>query len=182
MAKSTRIDKSRDGGSFVAITKDVLNSKTFCSLSYSAVALLLSILAQYNSDNNGKLVACRKYLKPRGWSSNATVTKALNELLESGLLVMTRRGHKPNKASWFGISWYSLGHKVDVKLLDITGRQFEVERQRWKSAERSGYQMIGRPINGVGVNPTVPINGTGELPAAPKMSATRSKFQTSLHQ
>ena len=182
MVKSNRVDKSRDGGSFVAVTKDVLNSQIFTTLSFSAVKLLFDILAQYNSNNNGKLVACRKYLKPRGWSSNATVSRALNELLESGLLVMTRRGHKPNKASWFGISWYSLGHKVDEKLLDITGREFEMARHQWKGRERLETQIVRPPINGVGGQVIAPNNGVRGMPPTPKLSAVTAQFKSALHQ
>jgi hypothetical protein len=44
----------------------------------------------------------------RGWSSNDTIFKAKQELLEAGFIYQTVMGHRPNKASWYAITWYSL--------------------------------------------------------------------------
>lgn len=98
----------RDGILFVALPYTVLDSPAFLGLSYSARSLLLDLARQFTGNNNGKLVLCDKALEPRGWTSSATVHKAKKELLEAGLICETRKGHKPNKASWFALTWRSL--------------------------------------------------------------------------
>ena len=70
--------------------------------------MLVDMAFQYSGSNNGKLVVCDKAMKPRGWSSGTTIHKAKRELLEAGFLCETRKGHKPNKASWFALTWQTL--------------------------------------------------------------------------
>ena len=112
----------RDGGRFVALPHTVLDSNAYLSLSSSAKALLVDIARQYGGSNNGKLLICEKALKPRGWASSATVHKAKRELLDAGLLHETRKGHKPNKASWFALTWQTLDWNPEM---DIPRSGFE---------------------------------------------------------
>lgn len=98
----------RDGKQFVLLPYIVLDSFAYRSLSYSARCLLVDICRQFSGSNNGKLVLCEKALKPRGWSSSATVHKGKLELIESNLICQTRQGYKPNKASWFAVTWLPL--------------------------------------------------------------------------
>lgn len=108
--------KSRDGSRFVALPHTVLDSSAYQSLSFSARALLIDISRQFSGSNNGKLVLCEKALRPRGWSSSATIHKAKKELLSFGLLIETRKGAKPNKASWFALTWQSLDWSPDMDI------------------------------------------------------------------
>lgn len=106
----------RDGTRFVALPYTVLDSPAFLGLSYSARALLLDIARQFSGSNNGKLVVCDKAMAPRGWTSSTTIHKAKRELLEAGFLCETRKGQKPNKASWFAITWQSLDWTSDMDI------------------------------------------------------------------
>lgn len=108
MGRIHQRSKNRDGSRFVALPHTVLDSPAYQSLSFSAKAMLIDIARQFNGDNNGKLVLCEKALKPRGWTSSATIHKAKKELLAYGLLCETRKGMKPNKASWFAVTWQTL--------------------------------------------------------------------------
>lgn len=108
MAKTKGKGNSRDGQRFVALPNVLLASPAYLSLSFSARALLVDMAFQYSGSNNGKLVVCDKAMKPRGWSSGTTIHKAKRELLEAGFLCETRKGHKPNKASWFALTWQTL--------------------------------------------------------------------------
>ena len=150
---------SRDSGRYIAFPANVLDSPTYQSLSFSAKALLVDIASQFKGENNGKLVACEKFLKPRGWKSKATVAKALKELCESGLLIMTRRGARPNKASYFGLAWYGLGSRVIESQLDFDGRIFERERHQWKIKERELKDAFKPPLIGLEREQIVPKNG-----------------------
>jgi hypothetical protein len=138
---------SQDSGRFIAIPVSVLDSATYQSLGYSSRALLIDIASQFKGENNGLLVACDKFLKPRGWNSKATISKALKELRESGLLIMTRQGMRPNKASYFGISWQGMGSRVIESQLDFNGRTFEIMRHQWKTHERELKIKLKSPKN-----------------------------------
>ena len=108
MSKSKIKGSSRDGRRFVALPNVLLESQAYLAISYTSRALLLELALQYSGSNNGKLTICDKALKPRGWNSPATIHKAKRELLEYGFLCETRKGHKPNKASWFALTWQTL--------------------------------------------------------------------------
>ena len=142
-------DNSRDSGRFITLPVSVLDSKTYQALSFSARAMLIDIFSQFKGENNGSLVACDKFLKPRGWRSKATIFKAVKELRDSGLLILTRQGMRPNKASLYGVAWFGLGKRVDASKLDISGRMFESERHAWKAKERLIVNIIRPPIIGV---------------------------------
>lgn len=103
-----RKGKSRDGSRFVALPHVLLDSPAYLALSFSARAFLIDMALQYSGSNNGKLVVCDKAMKPRGWASSTTIHKAKRELIEAGFICETRKGHKPNKASWFALTWQTL--------------------------------------------------------------------------
>nr|WP_314899149.1 hypothetical protein [uncultured Deefgea sp.] len=108
--------KDRDGEQFVAIPMVVLNSPAFIHLSPRAVKLLLDIASQNNGRNNGRLLASKRFMTSRGWTSVDQLTKALHELLEHRLIEQTVRGHMPNKASWFGVTWQGLEPRTDYDM------------------------------------------------------------------
>ena len=110
----------RDGKQFVLLPRVVLESPGYRQAGHAARSMLIDIAMQYSGHNNGKLVACAKYVEPIGWNSNATVLRAVRELLVCGLLIETRKGARPNKAAWFALSWLDLdqgqGLDIDPKL------------------------------------------------------------------
>jgi hypothetical protein len=110
----------RDGKRFVLLPSVVLGSPGYRQAGHAARSLLIDIAMQYTGHNNGKLVACAKYVEPIGWNSNGTVQRALRELQACGLLLETRKGARPNKAAWFALTWYDLdpaqGLDIDAKL------------------------------------------------------------------
>ncbi|MFM0566943.1 hypothetical protein PQQ88_01165 [Paraburkholderia caledonica] len=116
---------------FIRIPFWVMNMPAWMELSFSSRALIQDLLMQYNGKNNGKLVLCEKALKPRGWTSTTTVTKCKKELIEHGFMVETRKGAKPNKASWYALTWLGLDIRegIDInpsKYRTLAQRQFEV--------------------------------------------------------
>ena len=82
---------SGDGSRFIRLPWVVIDSPGYRALSRTARSLLIDIARQFNGHNNGKLVACRKYLAPMGWLSNDVITRARIELLECELMLETRR-------------------------------------------------------------------------------------------
>jgi hypothetical protein len=123
--------KSKTSERFVGVPFWVMNHASFRAASHRARALLFDILLQYNGRNNGSLVVCDKALKPLGWNSRDGLTKSKKELVDLGLLVETRAGAKPNKASWYAVSWRQLDVKegLDIdprKYVTLAARQIEV--------------------------------------------------------
>ena len=109
--------EKRDQGGFVAIPLSVLRSRAYIKASPYGRTLLMDLVLQYRGDNNGDLCAAWKLMKPRGWRSEATLHKAKRELLELGLIVETRKGWRPNKASLYAVTWADLDHcggKLDI--------------------------------------------------------------------
>ena len=101
-------DSGRDAGGFSAIPWAVLDSPAYARLSHPAKALLLEFARQFVRDNNGQLLASGVYLAKRGWKSTDVITRAKRELLEAGFIFETVKGHRPNKASWYAVTWQAL--------------------------------------------------------------------------
>lgn len=132
MARRRINQADRDGSEFVALPHVVMDSQAFLSLSGPAVRLLLDMARQFKGHNNGRLVACSKYLKKRGWKSHDTATRAKRELEGAGLVFETRKGARPNKASWYAVTWIGLdwSPEMDVSAKALPRGQY----LRWKPA------------------------------------------------
>lgn len=105
------IKQKRDGanGAVMVVPHCVLNSLAYMTLSGRAVKLLWDIAMQYNTHNNGTLLASWRYMsEKRGWTSSDALDKAKAELLQHELIVQTVQGRLPNKASWYGLTWLAL--------------------------------------------------------------------------
>lgn len=112
MKKRDRSGKSspsgRDAGGFIALPWSVIDSPAYMKLSPHAKCLLIDVARQFVRDNNGRLLLSMRHLKTRGWNSCSMVSKAKKELLDGGFLFETVKGHRPNKASWYAITWQTL--------------------------------------------------------------------------
>ena len=109
-------DKS-DGGAFLRVPMSVVNARSYIEASPYARMLLFDLFSQFRGNNNGDLCAAWKFMRPRGWRSEATLNKAKKELLALGLIVETRKGARPNKASLYAVTWCALddcGGKLDI--------------------------------------------------------------------
>jgi len=119
MAKSRykNAKDKRDGGRFLAVPVSVLNGAAYLGCGSHARMLLFDLLAQYRGDNNGDLCMAFSFMKPRGWKSTHTLIAAKRELLNAGLIIETRMGARPNKASLYAVTWHALdecGGKLDI--------------------------------------------------------------------
>ena len=108
--KSKGRGSSRDAGSFIALPWTVLDSKNYQILSANARSLLIELARQYTSMNNGRLLFSRRYLSERGWKSSDMISKGKKELIDGGFIHETVKGHRPNKASWYAITWQAIDH------------------------------------------------------------------------
>lgn len=117
----------RDGGAFITLPLSVLNSRAYLDAGPYARMLLIDLFMQYRGDNNGDLCAAWKFMKPRGWRSEATLNKAKRALIELGLIVETRKGARPNKASLYAVTWCALdycGGKLDMSPSGFTRKAY----------------------------------------------------------
>lgn len=79
-------------GKHVRVYATLLNSPAYIVLGYAAKALFIDLRNQLTSTNNGDISATLSDLKHRGWSSSATLAKALSELRTMGFIAVTRMG------------------------------------------------------------------------------------------
>lgn len=114
-------DKS-DKGAFLRLPQSVLQSRAYLTAGPHARMLLIDLAMQYRGDNNGDLCAAWKIMQPRGWRSELTLQRAKVELIDLGLIVETRKGARPNKASLYAVTWCALDD-CNGKL-DISPRSF----------------------------------------------------------
>lgn len=157
--KKSRAGKLDISGRWTPLPHTVIHSQEYRGLSYPARSLLFDIAAQYNGKNNGSLVACTRYLKPLGWNSNDTISRALKQLNVSGILIQTRQGMRPpcSQAAWFSLGWFGL---------DITSG-LDINPKKYQRSKLTPIEKIARPLNGVKEISAIPFNGAGKVATTP---------------
>ena len=109
--------EKRNREPFFPLRYDVLRSPVIQTLSGNAVKLLAYLMAQYNGYNNGDLSATDKEAIEAGaFKSTATLAKAKRELLESGLIAVSRQGGK-NQCTLYALTFLAIddcGGKLDM--------------------------------------------------------------------
>lgn len=90
----------------------MLDSPAYLALSHPAKALLIELARQHRGGDNGRLILTDRHLRPRGWNSPAVIQRAKRELLDAELIFETVKGARPNKASWYAMTWRALD-KID---------------------------------------------------------------------
>lgn len=164
--KSRKGDSGRDAGGFVALPWTVLDSTAYARLSHPARALLFELARQFVRDNNGRLLASAAHLAPRGWKSADVITRAKRDLLEAGFIHETVKGHRPNKASWYAVTWRTLDR--------LPGYDYGAA----ESFVRGAYQKNAslRPSPGIESPSIAPSPGLGKPPPTPSSGAIRGVF------
>lgn len=154
--KSRKKASGRDPGGFVALPWSVLDCSAFSGLSHPARSLLLELARQFVFDNNGRLLASAAYLAKRGWKSCDVITRAKRELIEAGFIHETVKGHRPNKASWYALTWQALDRLPGY------------DAGAAETFLRGAYQQT-RPLKNASL---IPVHGASELGIAPSRGAT----------
>lgn len=164
--KSRKGDSGRDSGGFSAIPWSVFDSPAYARLSHPAKALLMELARQFVRDNNGKLLCSAAYLSKRGWKSNDVITRAKAELLAAGFIHETCKGQRPNRASWYAVTWRTLD------------RHNGYDHGAAESFERGAYRKNASltPSPGVGRASIAPSPGVEPSRAAPSPGAMQGGF------
>ena len=163
-------DTSRDQGGFVALPWSVLDCPAYARLSMHARALLLEVARQYHRDDNGRMLLSRAFMAGRGWKSVDMLTKAKAELLEGGFIYQTVMGHRPNKASWYAVTWRALDK---IPGFDAGAAEcFERGAYRNEPAKNASL----RPPHGTERPAIVPPHGTETPPTVPPHGTKKGGF------
>lgn len=164
----------RDAGGFVALPWTVLDSPAYAALSHPARSLLMEIARQFVRDNNGRLLTSRAHLAARGWKSAAVIDRAKHELLDAGFIHETVKGHRPNKASWYAVTWQTLDRHpaYDVGAAETFVRSPYARSVPLKNASLSPSRGTESPTIG-------PSRGTGTAPPVPSRGPIRATFPLS---
>lgn len=182
MAKRSRVDESREPGGYVALPWTVIDSQAYRNLSYTGKALLIELARQYVRNNNGRLLLSQRYLAGRGWRSGDVILRAKRELLDSNLIYQTVQGHRPNKASWFALTWYTLDRLpgYDDGVLDgfKRGMYATVPPLKPKPTREALFEKwrdtgTGRPKNPASRKILTPAHGVERASIAPTHGAIR---------
>lgn len=161
--RGSKGDSGRDAGGFVALPWSVLDCPAYAALSHPARSLLLEIARQFVRDNNGRLLASAAYLSKRGWTSTDVITRAKRELIAAGFIHEMVKGHRPNKASWYAVTWRALDRLPGY---DAGAAETFV---------RGAYQNATlRPSRGVEGNAIAPSNGVGQPSPTPSRGPIRA--------
>jgi len=156
---------------FVALPWSVLDCPAYAGLSHPARALLMEFARQFVRDNNGRLLASRAYLKDRGWKSADVIQRAKDELLAAGFIFETVKGQRPNKASWYAVTW---------RVLDPhPGYDYGVSAAFERGAYRRTTPLKNAvlcPSGGTGKALIVPSPGTGKAAHVPSPGTMRATF------
>ena len=85
-----------DTEQYLPISYVMANSPAFRSLSGAALKVFIELRTRFNGRNNGRLTLSWDEAARLLHLGKSTIGRALEELKEKGLIVMTKRGH------WFG--------------------------------------------------------------------------------
>lgn len=107
----------REKGGFAAIPHCLLESQVFLGLSSHAIKLLMDLATQFKGFNNGDLCMAWSLMEKRGWKSRDTLNKARCELLNTELIVITRRGDR-KRPNLYALTFFAIdecGGKLDIQ-------------------------------------------------------------------
>ena len=160
--KRRRTTNRKESGSFVIVPHELLLSDTYIPLSSKAVKCLFDMYVEYKGSNNGDLSCTFKLMQKRGWTSKSHLDNAKNELLEKGLIVLTRQGGR-NKCNLYAITWQPIDEckgKLDRKEMSMAlgywKQGFNPELRSIKNKLKPVPQIQGQRTPNTGL--VTPIN------------------------
>jgi hypothetical protein len=127
---------------------------------------------QFVRDNNGRLLASSAYLAKRGWKSVDVITRAKRELLEAGFIFETVKGQRPNKASWYAVTWHALDNCAGYD----PSTKGAFERSAYLKNTPLKIKAL-TPPDGVGSDQIAPPHGVRKGAATPSHGAIRHVFE-----
>ena len=172
----TKRDTSREPGRFITLPVSVLESAAYFWLSSNARSLLLEVALQCHGNDNGRMLLSRVHLKKRGWKGAGGFDKAKRELLDAELIFETVKGHRPNHASWFAVTWRRLdkhpGFDHGIERAFELGAYRRVTLAAKASKPKKGALLS--PLGGTERPSIAPLGGTEKPSPVPLGGAIRA--------
>lgn len=105
-------------GAWLPLPLEFMRSRACAEVSPHATKLLMDVLSMHgpNATRNGDISITPKLMRLRGWSGRETLNAAVRELLEFGLLALTRQGSRLD-CSLFACTLYPLD--CDMRKLEV---------------------------------------------------------------
>lgn len=178
--KGKKNPKDRDGDRFAAMPHVVLDSAAYLNLSHTARSLLMEVALQLSTGNNGRLLLSGAYLERRGWKSADVIQRAKRELLDNDLIFETVKGQRPNKASWYAVTWRTLDHHPSYDPGAIGGfprgayrlvLPKEKPAKETKPGQRKAKNAVLTPSHGVKSAVIAPSHGVEDCSPTPSHGA-----------
>ena len=161
-------DTGRDSGSFIALPWSVMDCAAYSRLSHPAKSLLFELARQFVRDNNGRMLLSGAYLAKRGWKSADVITRAKRELLAAEFIFETVKGHRPNRASWYAVTW----RRLDKLSGYDTGAALIFERGAYQKSATLKKSLT--PSHGVRSPAIAPPHGVGRKLSTPPHGAIKA--------
>lgn len=144
-SKRPKIKGRGKGPSFLMLPHFLIQSNEWRALSGSAIKFLIELASAYDGKNNGDLSFSRKEVKARGWKSNGTLGRAIEEAIEAGFCVVTRHGSR-NVCSLYAITWQPIDNIRDKGLIfPAESTASHRWRNRWPQNGASVASKQGQP-------------------------------------
>ena len=125
-------------GSFVSFPHSVLKHPAFATLTTRATKLLIDLATQYRGKNNGDLSMPLSQMRNRGWNSSDQLHKAKNELLERGLILVSRQGGR-NKCSLYAVTWQPIDYCKGKLDIGASNKSLNLWNG-WKASPKEGFK------------------------------------------
>jgi hypothetical protein len=138
-----KIITEKPSGQYIAIPHTVMRTLDYRSLKGTSVKLLNALAFQYNGRNNGALCTAWSVMhEQHGFRSKATLTHAIQELVNADLITRTREGYFQNpggQCALYALNWYAIhectGKNLDLKRTIQPLRKFSMEQNKKPSTE-----------------------------------------------
>lgn len=137
----------------------------FQGAGHPARSLLYELIRQLSGRNNGHLQLASGWLKKRGWYSADVVQRAKGELLERGLIVLTRQGGLNCGPCLYAVTWLHISNFVG---LDLSPQTYHPGQ--WGFLDKLPVAPK-RELSSAARRSAVPPNGAAALYAVPSAGA-----------
>lgn len=130
--------------SYAAIPRQVMRSADFRALGPNAVRVLLWLAHNFKGRNNGDLAATLSLAKYWGIGGKDTLSNAIEQLIEAGMIVRTREGRFTNpggRCALYALTWLPID--------DCPGKDLDVRqthgalRLAWPTDKKLGPDFFG---------------------------------------
>lgn len=170
MARTRERAKGRRGGEgerFSYIPEHVMVSPALATANHASFHVLAILVVGKPKERNGTMMCSDSYAARYGINSHDTLSRALTELKERGLIVVTRQGMKMRKIpTLWAVTWWPIYYRDGQPLPRPEDATFA--HREWKPVTpTSGVEANSHTDCRGNVAPTIGVQGTTLHPDLP---------------